>query len=75
MSHRSVCRLVTNFKANQQDLKDTARSGRPPTTTTTSNIKKITDILNQDALYTVGDLAQLANFSFALVHTVEKKNT
>ena len=49
MSHRSVCRWVANFKAGQQDLKDASLSGRPPTTTTKSNIKKITDLLNQDA--------------------------
>ena len=49
MSHRSVCRWVAKFKASQQDLEDAACSGRPPTTTTKSNIKKITDLLNQDA--------------------------
>ena len=45
MSHRCVCRLVAKFKAGQQDLKDAVRS----TTTTKSNIKRITDLLNQDA--------------------------
>ena len=49
MSHRSVCRWGAKFKAAQQDLKDAAHSGRPPTTITKSNIKKITDLLNQDA--------------------------
>ena len=40
MSHRSVCRWVAIYKlkAGQHDLKDSAHSGRPPTTTTKSNI-------------------------------------
>ena len=42
MSHRPVCRWVAKFKAGQQDHKDAARSGRPPTTTTESNMKKLT---------------------------------
>ena len=63
MSLRSVCRWVAKFKACQQDLKDAARSGRIPTTTTKGNIKKTTDLLNQDARYTVMDIARLANFS------------
>ena len=52
ISHRSVCRLVAKFKAGQQNLKDNARSGRSPTTATKSNIRKITDLLNQDVRYT-----------------------
>ena len=43
MSHRSVCRCVAKFKAGQKDLKDAALLGHLPTTTTKSNIKKITD--------------------------------
>ena len=67
MSHRSVCRWVAKFKAHQQDLKDAARTGRPQTTTTKSNMKQITDLLNKDARYTVRDLTRLANFSVARV--------
>ena len=75
MSHRSVCRWEAKFKAGQQDLKDSARSGRPPTTTATkSNIKKITDLLNQNARYTVRALARLANFSLARVHGILRKH-
>ena len=48
MSYRSVCRWVAKFKADQQDLKVAAHSGRPPTTSTKSKVKKITDLLNQD---------------------------
>ena len=70
MSHRPVCRWVAKSKAGKQDLKDTARAGRPPTTTTKSNIRKITHLLNQDTRYTVWDLARLANFSLARVHGI-----
>ena len=59
MSHISVCRCVAKFMAGQQDLKDAARSGRPPTTTTRINI---TNLLNQDARYTARDVARLAIF-------------
>ena len=64
MSHRSVCRWGAKFKAGRQDLKDAARLGCPPpaTTTSKSNIKKITDLLNLDTQNTVTDLTQLANF-------------
>ena len=41
MSHRSVCMWVAKFKAGQQDLKDAARSGRPPTTTTKVTLRKL----------------------------------
>ena len=75
MSHRSVCRWVAKFKAGQQDLEGASRSSRPPPTTTTkSNIKKITDLLNQDDRYTLRDLAQLANFSLARVHGILSKH-
>ena len=59
MSHRSFCRRVAKFNADRQDLKDAARSGRPPTTTTKSNINKITDLLNQDGQYTERDWRKL----------------
>ena len=55
------------------DLKYAAPSGRSPTTTK-SNIKKSTDLLNQDARYTVRDLAQSANFSLAKVYGILRKN-
>ena len=57
MSNRCVCRWVAKFKAGQQDLRDAARSDFPLTTTTKSHIEKITNLLNQDAGYTVRDLA------------------
>ena len=41
ISQRSVCRWVAKFKTGQQGLKDAARSGRPPITTTKSNIRKL----------------------------------
>ena len=66
MSHWSVCRWVSKFNAGQKDLR-AVRSGRPPPTTTKSNIKKIIDLLNQDARYTVKDLARLVTFSLARV--------
>ena len=49
--HNRVCLLVgrSKFMAGQKNLKDAARSGRHPNTTTKSDIKKITDALNQDA--------------------------
>ena len=40
MSHRTVCRWVAKFSAGQQQLKDTARPGRPATNTTKGNIEK-----------------------------------
>ena len=73
-SHRSVCRWVAKVKAGQQDLKDAASSCRPPTTTTKGIIKKITDLLNQDARYTVRNLARLANFSVSRVHGILRKH-
>ena len=74
MSHRSVCRWVPKFKADQHNLKDVARSVRPPTTATKSYIKKITDSLNKDARYTLRDLARFANFSLAQVHGILRKH-
>ena len=56
MSHRSVGRWVAKYKAGHRDFKDAARSGRPPTSITKSNIKKITDLLNEDVRYIVRDL-------------------
>ena len=66
MSHRSVFKWVSKFTANRILF----RLGRPPTTTTKSNILKITDLLNQDARYTVRDLERLANFSLARVNSI-----
>ena len=74
MSHRSVCRWLAKFNAGQQDLKDAATSDCPPTTTTKSNIMKITDLLNQNARYTIGDLVQVANFPLARVQGILRKH-
>ena len=74
MSHRSVCRWVAKLKAGKQVLKDAARSGRPPTTTTKSKTKNTTDLLNQDTRYTVRDLPLLANVSLARVHGILRKH-
>ena len=74
MSHKSVSRWVAKLKASKQDLKDAACSGRPPTTTTKSNIKKTTDLLHQDARYIVWDLAGLANFLLGRVHGILRKH-
>ena len=74
MSHRSVCRWLAKFNAGQQDLKDAATSDCRPTTTTKSNIMKITSLLNQNARYTIGDLVQVANFSLARVHGILRKH-
>ena len=74
MSHKSVCWYVATFKAGQQNLTDAAHSGRRPTTTTRFNIKKITDLLNTDARYIVGDRARMANFSSARVHGILRKH-
>ena len=38
------------------------------------NIKKITELLNQDARYTVRDLVRLANFSLARFLCILRKN-
>ena len=51
MPHRTVCRWVAKFSAGQQQLKETARPGRPATTTTKGNIKKI-EISSKLILYT-----------------------
>ena len=40
MSHRTVCRWVTKFSAESQQLQDAARPGRPVTTTAKGNIEK-----------------------------------
>ena len=74
MSRRLFCKWVAKFKAGQQDLKDAPRSGRPPVTTPKSKIKKLTYLLNQDAPYTVRDLARLANFSLVRVHGILRKH-
>ena len=36
--------------------------------------KKINDLLNQDAQYTVRDLARLANFSLARVYVISRNH-
>ena len=38
ISHRSVCMWVAMLKAGLKSLKDAARSGHPPSTTTKGNI-------------------------------------
>ena len=73
MSHRTVCRWVAKFSAGQQ-LKDGARPDRPATTTTKGNIKKIQNILKNDARFTVRQLARMTNFSLARVYGILKKH-
>ena len=74
MSHTSICRWVARFKAGQQDLNDAAHSGHLPSTTTKSDITKITDLRNQDARYIETDLARFANFFLARVYGAFRKH-
>ena len=67
MSHRSVCRWLARFKMLPVH-------GRPPTAAPKSNIKKITNLLNEDVPYTVRHLTRLANLSLAQVHDILLKH-
>ena len=62
-------RWVAKVKAGQLDLKDAAHSGRPQTSTK-SNIKKITDLLNQTARYTVKGFR---DFILGPISTIERQ--
>ena len=50
MSYRSICRWVVKSRSGQQQLKDAAHTCRPAITTAKSNIEKICNILQKDAL-------------------------
>ena len=74
MSHRTVCRWVAKFSAGQQQLKDTARPGRPTTAMTKGNIEKIRNILKTDTRFTIRQLVQMTNMLLARVHGILKKH-
>ena len=69
----SICRWVAQFKSGNQQLKDAAHIGRPATTTTKHNIERIRQILENDARYTVRQLARMTNLSLARVHCILKQ--
>ena len=54
-----------------QQIKD---AGRPATTTTKCNIKKISDLLKKDSRFNVIQLAQFTNMSLSQVYYILKEH-
>ena len=75
MAHRPVCKWIVKFKSR---LTGSYRCCPFMPSSNNyhkkNNIKKMNDLLNKDARYTLRDLARLTNFSLARVYGILRKN-
>ena len=74
VSYETVRRWKKNFDSGEESIKNAPKSGRPVTASCNKNILKITELLKNDARYTVRDIARIVGISLATVHFVLKKS-
>ena len=73
MPYVTVWRWFRRFKGGLELVKDAPRSGRKKSVITPKNIQKVKDLIAQDALYTVGNIARYVGISVGSAHIILKK--
>lgn len=74
ISMRTVFRWVKAFKDGKVSVKDDARLGRPKTSITKANIAAVKAVVEQDARFSVKDIAGGTGISEGSVQTILKQH-
>ena len=73
MSYETVCRWKKKFDNGVESVENARRSGRPKSATCDKNVTKIQEILQNDARYTLQDLARISGISRSRIQFILKK--
>ena len=73
ISMRTVFRWVKAFKAAKFSVEDDTHPGRPKTSVTKANIAAVKTVVEQDARFSVKDIASCTGISEGIVQTILKK--
>ena len=74
ISQATVYRWYKHFNSGNFDVNDEHRSGRPRSGITPENISAVLNCINEDARYTLEDLARIVGISTATVHRILTKH-
>ena len=72
ISMRTMFRWVKAFKAGKVSVEDDTRPGRPKTSVTKANIDAVKIVVEQDARFSVKDIASFTGISEGSVQTILK---
>lgn len=70
MSRPNVFKWFALFRDGREDLADNFRSGRPKTTRTAANIKKVADLLKNDRCLSVKMIEEITGIPKTIVHEI-----
>ena len=73
VSYETVCRWKKKFDNGVESVENARRSGRPKSATCDKNVTKIQEILQNDARYTLQDLARISGISRSRIQFILKK--
>ena len=73
VTYRTVLRWISKFKTGKSTLKDDAGRGRKPSAINEKTIKKVKDLIEQDARFTLSTIARLVGISKGSAYTILKK--
>ncbi|XP_060594912.1 histone-lysine N-methyltransferase SETMAR-like [Ruditapes philippinarum] len=74
VSERTVQRWIVKFKSGTESLNDASGRGRKHTVVTKNNIKKVQELINKEARYTVSEIAKYTGTSTGSTFTILKKH-
>lgn len=63
--HETVSRWRKKFLTGTESIKDAAKYGRPVTVTGKANVSKVGEIIENDCLYRICDIAKAAGISLS----------
>ena len=74
VSYDTVRRWKKKFESGVESIKNAPKSGRPKSASRKEIVSKIKEIIEEDARFTVRDIARKAGISLSTVHLILKKH-
>ena len=74
MSYDTVRRWKNKFESGVESIKNAPNSGRPKFASRKEIVSKLKEIIDEDARFTVCDIARKVGISLSTVHLILKKH-